>query len=319
MEPTMTTPTLPRTTLLTFCLVFAIANPAFPAAPKPVPTKADIPYGSHPHQLLDVYVPSKGTAPFPVVVWFGGLWKADKHAPVEHFLPNGCAAVAVEMRTMGDAIKEKVSPPVSVCLLDARRAVQFVRLHAAEWNLDPNRIAVGGGSQGALPALYVGCAGEKADPASTDPVRRVSTKVTCVGAWCSQPSVDPKRMQEWVPGVEWGVPAWGCSFAESLKRREELLPLISKWSPDALVGKDSPPIHFEYDYGLTKPADVKEMPYLVHSPRWGIGFQKMARERGAVCYLRFPGHPSEKFLDMWDFMVRELGGGSEVVPGKVGR
>ena len=91
--------------------------------------------------------------------------------------------------------------------------------------------------------------GEKADPASTDPVERVSTKVTCVGAWRSQPSVDPKRMQEWVPGVEWGVPAWGCSFAESLKRREELLPLISRWSPEALVGKDSPPIYFEYDWG----------------------------------------------------------------------
>jgi acetyl esterase/lipase len=161
-----------HTPLLAFCLVFALATPAFPAAPKPVPTKADIPYGTHPHQLLDVYVPPKGTAPFPVVVWFGNLWTPGKHAPVDHFLPNGCAAVAVEMRTMGDAIKDKVSPPVSVCLLDARRAVQFVRLHAAEWNLDPSRIAVGGGSQGALPALYVGCAGEKADPASSDPVNR---------------------------------------------------------------------------------------------------------------------------------------------------
>ncbi len=58
--------------------------------------------------------------------------------------------------TMGDAIKEKISPPVSVCLLDARRVVQVVRLHAAEWTLDPSRIGVGGGSQGALPALYVG-------------------------------------------------------------------------------------------------------------------------------------------------------------------
>ena len=113
------------------------------------------------------------------------------------------------------------------------------------------------------------------------------------------------------PGVEWGVPAWGCSFAESLKRREELLPLISKWSPDALVGKDSPPIYFEYDLGLDKPDSVKEMPYLVYSPRWGLGFQKMARDRGATCYLRFPGQPSEKFSDMWDFLVRELGAGSE--------
>ena len=292
-----------------------------PTPPKPTPTKADIQYGSHPHQILDLYLPTQGTGKFPVVLWFGGLWAPSKHAPVEKFLPKGCAAVAVEMRTMGDAIKDNISPPVSVCLLNARRAVQFVRLHASEWSLDPTRIAVGGGSQGALPALYVGCAGEKADPGSSDPVERVSTRVTCVGAWRSQPSIDPKQMQEWVPGVEWGVPAWGCSFAESLKKREELLPLISKWSPEALVGKDAPPIYFEYDWGLTKPDDVKEMNYLVHSPRWGLGFQKTAQERGATCYLGFPGHPSEKFLDMWDFMVRELGAGSarKAVPGKVAR
>ena len=82
------------------------------------------------------------------------------------------------------------------------------------------------------------------------------------------------------------------------------------------MGKDSPPIYFEYSFGLTKPADVKEMPYLVHSPRWGTGFQKMAQERGATYYLRFPGHPSEKFTDMWDFMVREFGGGSGGKGGK---
>ena len=117
-------------------------------------------------------------------------------------------------------------------------------------------------------------------------------------------------MQEWVPGVEWGVPAWGCSFADSLKKREELMPTIARWTPEALVGKDSPPIYFEYDWGLTKPDTVKEMDYRVHSPRWGLGFQKMARDHGATCYLRFPGHPSEKFADMWDFMIQELGAGS---------
>jgi acetyl esterase/lipase len=152
----MTSPTPPRLTLLTFCLVFAVASPGFPAAPKPVPTKADIPYGSHPHQLLDVYVPPQGKGPFPVVIWYGSLWAPSKGAPTYAFLPAHCAAIAVEMRTMGDAIKEKISPPISVCLLDARRAVQFVRLHAAEWNLDPNRIAVGGGSQAGLPPSLSG-------------------------------------------------------------------------------------------------------------------------------------------------------------------
>ncbi len=103
----MTTPIRPGTTLLALCLLFTIKSPGFPAAP----TKADIPYGSHPHQLLDVYVAEHGTAPFPVVLWFGGLWKADKHAPVDHFLPQGCAAAIVAaVRCCG---MDRVSRPSS--------------------------------------------------------------------------------------------------------------------------------------------------------------------------------------------------------------
>jgi hypothetical protein len=131
-----------------------------------------------------------------------------------------------------------------------------------------------------------------------------------VGTWRSPPTIDPKRLQEWNPGVEWGAPAWGCSFAESLKRHDQLLPLISKWSPEYLLTKDAPPMYWEYDEGLTKPANVPEMGYLQHSPRTGLGFQKKAKRLGVTCYVQFPGHPSEKYVNVWDFLVRELGAGS---------
>ena len=274
---------------------------------KPAPSAADVSYGPHPHQLIDIYAPPEGKGPFPVVLWFGGLWAPSKNVPdLRRSFEADCAVVGVEMRVMGEAKAEKVDPPVAVCLLDARRALQFVRLNAARWNLDPGRIAVAGGSQGALPALYLGCAGELADPGSADPVERASTRVACVGAWRSQPSIDPKRMQEWVPGVEWGAPALGCNFAESLKRRDELLPIIARWSPDALLNKNSAPIYFENNWGLTRPDTVKEMDYKVHSPAWGLGFQKLAEGRGATCYVRFPDHPSSKYDDMWDFLLRNL-------------
>lgn len=277
------------------------------SADKPAPTKPDVAYGPHPHQVLDLYLPPEGAGPFPVVVWYGGLWKPAKSVPdVHRFFRNGCALVGVQMRVMHDAIDAKQQPPVSVCLLDARRAVQFVRLHAADWNLDPDRIAVAGGSQGTLPALYVGCAGDRSDPKSTDPVERVSSKVTCVGAWRSQPSIDPWQMQQWVPGVQWGAPAFGCSFAESLKRRDEFLPWIREWSPESLVDKHSPPIYFEYNWGLTKPDSVEEMDFKVHAPQWGLGFQKIAHERGATCYVKYPDHPSEQYVDMWDFLIEQL-------------
>ena len=274
-------------------------------AADPEPTHADISYGPHPHQLLDIYLP-KGDGPFPVLIWYGRLWEPAVAAPpVKRLFESGVAAVAVRTRVMKDGVVDSINPPVSVCLLDARRALQYVRLHATEWKLDPDRIAVGGSSQGALPALFVACDGEKADLKSADPVERMSTKVTCVGAHRSQPSIDPRRMQEWVPGVEWGAPAFGCSFAESLKRRDEFLPLIEKWSPETLLYKGGPPIYFENNWGITQPEGVAKMDYLVHSPGWALGFQKIAQERGVMCYVKYPDHPTEKFADIWDFLARQ--------------
>jgi acetyl esterase/lipase len=274
---------------------------------KPMPTAADVAYGEHEHQRIDVYVPPKGTGPFPVLIWFGGIWKPGRApARLDYFWEAQCAVIAVQTRTMEDAVNDKVAVPISYVADDACRVVQFVRLNAAKWKLNPDRIALGGGSQGALPALYVACSADRANPKATDPVERVSTKVTCVAAYRSQPSIDPKQMQEWVPGVEWGAPALGCNFKESLQRREELLPVIQKWSPDHLVHEGTPPLYFENNWGLTQPDNVTLADYKVHSPAWGLGFQKLAKKAGVVCYVKYPDHPSEKYQDIWDFVVGEL-------------
>lgn len=276
-------------------------------AAEPKPAHADVPYGPHPHQVMDIYLPAEGGGPRPVVLWFGGIWKPAKHAPRPDFFGKvGIAVVAVQTRTMTDAAGDKVAVPVSYVDEDAVRAVQFVRLNAAKWGLDPDRIGVGGSSQGALPALYVACGGERAEPGADDPVRRASTRVRCAAAHRSQPSIDPKRMREWVPGVQWGAPALGCGFEESLRRREELLPVLKRWSPDHLLHPGGPPVYFENNWGLTRPESVGEMDYLVHSPAWALGFQKLAREAGVSCFVKYPGHPSEKYEDLWDFLVREL-------------
>ncbi len=286
-------------------LILCLALGSLGLADDPQPTHASVSYGPHPHQLVDVYLPP-GEGPFPVLIWYGRLWEPGVAVPpVKRMFASKVACVGVRTRVMKDAIADKIEPPVSVCLLDARRALQFVKLHAKEWKLDPDKVVVAGSSQGALPALYVACAGEKADPNSSDPVERISTKVACAGAHRSQPSIDPKRMQGWEPGVEWGAPAFGCSFAESLKRRDEFLPWIEKWSPDYLLSPDDPPIYFENNWGLTQPEGVGKMDYLVHSPRWGLGFQKVAAEQGVACYVKYPDHPTEKFADLWDFLARQ--------------
>lgn len=292
-------------------LAFALQAPKSDAAAVIAVTASDVSYGPSPLQLLDIYVPAQGAGPWPVLLWYGGIWKPSKHAPdPNRFLSKGCAVIAVQTRTMSLGATPNADPPVAVVMNDACRAVQFVRMNAAKWNLDQRRIAVGGGSQGTLPALYVGCAADRADAKSTDPVERMSTKVVCVAAYRSQPTIDPKLMQEWVPGVKWGAPALGYNFEESLKRRDELLPVIQRWSPDALLNKDAAPIYFENEWGLTRPESVTEANYMVHSPAWAIGFQKLAQQRGATCYVKYPDHPTEKYKDIWDFITQQLKSGS---------
>lgn len=301
-------------TVIRGILVFALAVGAAAlvvasgsAAEPPKPAPADVPYGPHAHQILDIYLPLKGDGPYPVVIWYGGIWKPAKHAARPDYFGNAqIAVIAVETRTLEDAMADKAAEPISYVLTDACRAVQYLRHNAAKWKLDPDRIAVGGGSQGALPALFVACAGERADPKSNDPVERVSTRVRGAAAYRSQPSIDPKRMREWVPGVEWGAPALGCGFKESLQRHKELLPVIQKWSPDHLLHKGTPPVYFENEWGLTQPKDVTETNYKVHSPAWAVGFKQLADKAGVVCHVKYPDHPTEKYKDIWDFLVQEL-------------
>jgi len=292
-------------------LISALAMTVGHGAEPPKPTHADVPYGAHAHQLIDIHVPPKGEGPFPALMWFGGIWKASKHAvDVNRFFPHGIAVIAVEVRTMEDATADKVKEPISYVLEDAMSAVKFLVENAEKWKLDAKRIALGGGSQGALPALYVGC--------------KAPELVTCVAAYRCQPTIDPKRMQEWVPGVQWGAPALGCSFEESLKRRDELLPVIQKWSPDWLLSKHAAPMYFENEWGMTKPADIVETKtdssgkktevhkpltqnnYDVHSPAWAVGFQKLALAAGAVCHVKYPGHPTEGYDDIWNFIIKQL-------------
>jgi acetyl esterase/lipase len=61
-----------------------------------------------------------------------------------------------------------------VPMMDGARAVRYVRSHAAEYGVDPNKIGVWGFSAGGHLAGYLATEPFKADKAITDPVERVS-------------------------------------------------------------------------------------------------------------------------------------------------
>jgi acetyl esterase/lipase len=73
-------------------------------------------------------------------------------------------------------------------ITDIKRAVKFIRFHAAEYGIDPQYIAITGASAGGHLSLMMGTTGDDGDPNAKDPVERVSSKVQAVA--CFYPPVD---------------------------------------------------------------------------------------------------------------------------------
>ena len=72
---------------------------------------------------------------------------------------------------------------MSAIVADVRRAVRFIRQHAGEYGVDPNRIGVFGGSAGGQLALLLGTTADSGDPSASDAVLRESSRVAAVVAY----------------------------------------------------------------------------------------------------------------------------------------
>ena len=73
-------------------------------------------------------------------------------------------------------------------LEDMHRAVRYIRYHAKDYGIDPERIGILGGSAGGHLSLMQGTAGHDGRPESKDPVDRMSSRVQAVA--CFFPPTD---------------------------------------------------------------------------------------------------------------------------------
>ena len=121
---------------------------------------------------------------------------------------------------------------------DCLRAIQFVRHHAAKWNIDPRRIGVTGGSAGGHLTLWVALHDDVADPDSDDPVRKQSSRVACAVSfagptdWNLLAEIEHKHpAYRQLLGYEPGTPA------------DEMKPeRITDVSPISFASDDDPPV-----------------------------------------------------------------------------
>ena len=83
-----------------------------------------------------------------IVFFFGGGWVGGTpeqfRKQSEHLASRGMVGIRVQYRVIP---KDDKGPPLLPCA-DAKSAMRYVRAHAAELGIDPNRIAAAGGSAG---------------------------------------------------------------------------------------------------------------------------------------------------------------------------
>jgi acetyl esterase/lipase len=127
--------------------------------PEPPPTltlRRDVSYAIVDGQSLsmDVVVPKVGKGPFPAVLCIhGGGWSSGHKKDMV-----GCAYMLSQLGFVTTSIDYRLAPqahfPAQV--EDAKAAVRYMRSHAKELDIDPNRIGVLGSSAGGHLALFLG-------------------------------------------------------------------------------------------------------------------------------------------------------------------
>jgi acetyl esterase/lipase len=140
----------------------------------------------NPKQKVDLYLPKKRNTdkPLPVVALIhGGGWVNGDRL--------GYAAAAIQFARTGDYASVTVGYRLTkearwpAQIHDCKAAIRWIRAHAKEYNLDPDKIAVMGSSAGGHLSSLIGTSGDVKDlEGDLGPNTTFSSRVQCVVNLC---------------------------------------------------------------------------------------------------------------------------------------
>ncbi len=143
---------------------------------------------------LDKFSPKgKSNGRAAILVVSGGWFSS--HAAVNGFFP--IADILCKRGYTCLAVVHGSQPRFTIpeAVEDLHLATRFIRSKAKEWNIDPDKLAITGGSAGGHLSLMMGMEHKPGDPKNVDPVLRQPSGVQAVG--CFFPPTD---------FLEWGKP-----------------------------------------------------------------------------------------------------------------
>jgi hypothetical protein len=236
-------------------------------------------------QSFDFYpAPSGTTLPAPLIIWAHPNGSSKAIAPgsptylalVAPALEAGFSFASIEFRhpVVNDA--EADSPAnLGVPHYDIARALQFMRASAWALGIDRRNVFLLARSRGTL-ALWTATQNDMADPFSSDPVSRQSTRVNAVYAYNAQTTYD---------GLEFGelfiVPS-DREIHNAAFRRE--YPTYAQFgSAVRSVSADDPPVKLFYDQTfIGRQVTLQELEGVdeVHYPGYGVALCDAYRQAG---------------------------------------
>jgi len=182
------------------------------------------------------------------------------------------------------AVRHGSSPryPMSAIVADTRRAVRFIRQHAREYGVDPDRIGVFGSSAGGQLALLLGTTADAGDPSASDAVLRESSRVAAVVAY-----FPPTDLSRW--GNRRAFPATAALTEAEAAQYSPIRFVSSRAAPSLIVHGDAdavvPMVEGETMYGALTKAGVPAS--FIRIEGAGHGFEGADVERANAAMVRW--------------------------------
>jgi acetyl esterase len=293
------------------CVAPLAAQQPKKTAVKPAPHLANVKYGPHERNVLDLWQ-AKADRPTPLVVYIhGGGFRQGSKEGLSPALLGGLLAQGISVMAINYRLSPEVSFPAHY--MDCARAIQFARSKAREWNLDPKRVGSTGGSAGAGTSLWIGFHDDMADPKNTDPVLRQSTRLTCMAVQGAQSSYDPRTIKQWVGEAASRHPALDGLFAvnDTNRNSPEAHQRYEAASAINYLTKDDPPVYAFYNEDRVIPPNAKAGQG-IHHINFGLRLKEKMDAHGIECIVRHRDEGAEVDKEMVEFFARHLSGGGSV-------
>ncbi|MBM3477041.1 MAG: esterase [Armatimonadetes bacterium] len=292
----------------------AFAQQQRPPGPPPLPTPdyENVAYGPFERNVLDIWL-AKSDKPTPLVIYYhGGGFRGGDKRTIQPQLLDGLLKAGVTVAAANYRLTDTAPYPAQ--MHDCARALQFLRLHAAEYNLDPTRVGATGGSAGAGISQWLAFHDDLADPGNEDEVLRQSTRITCAVVYAAQSSYDPRFHRE-LFGSDQVEPALIALFGMSGPQDVDdpkFWPLFEDASALPHLTADDAPVFAYYQQANDPLPPNAPGSLFIHHPKFGEVLKEKMDELGIECIVRFredypntPGRaPVEEYLQ---FFLDKLG------------